>query len=64
LDEICEVSGYASRSSLFRQFKAITGHTPIGWMASVEDSNEENVDEDEIVGNDENVEDEESDDNA
>ena len=33
-------------------------------MASVEDSNEENVDEDEIVGNDENVEDEESDDNA
>ena len=37
LDEMCEISGYASRSSLFRHFKAITGNTPIGWLTSQEE---------------------------
>lgn len=37
LDELCEISGYASRSSLFRHFKAITGNTPIGWLNSLEE---------------------------
>ncbi len=41
VDEMCEISGYASRSSLFRQFKAITGYTPIGWMVSLDESSEE-----------------------
>jgi pentatricopeptide repeat protein len=41
LDELCEISGYASLSSLFRQFKAITGNTPIGWMSSIDEMVEE-----------------------
>ncbi len=46
LDEICEISGYASRSTLFRQFKAITGYTPIVWMTSVDENAEAVADAD------------------
>ncbi len=32
MDEICMISGYSSRTSLFRHFKQLTGYTPIAWM--------------------------------
>jgi len=47
LDEICEISGYASRSSLFRHFKSITGNTPIGWMTSIEESADDSAENEE-----------------
>ena len=37
LDELCVTAGYASRTSLFRHFKTITGYTPIGWLNSLEE---------------------------
>ncbi len=37
LDELCIIAGYASRSSLFRHFKSITGDTPISWLSSQEE---------------------------
>ena len=41
LDELCVTAGYASRTSLFRHFKIITGNTPIGWLNSLEEEENE-----------------------
>ena len=40
LDELCVIAGYASRSSLFRHFKSITGYTPVNWLISQEEESE------------------------
>lgn len=37
LDELCIMAGYASKSSLFRHFKSITGYTPVNWLLSQEE---------------------------
>ena len=37
LDELCVIAGYASKSSLFRHFKSITGYTPVNWLLSQEE---------------------------
>ena len=37
LDELCVIAGYASKSSLFRHFKSITGYTPVNWLISQEE---------------------------
>lgn len=40
LDELCVIAGYASKSSLFRHFKSITGYTPVNWLISQEEEEE------------------------
>lgn len=40
VEELCEISGYASRSTLFRQFKSVTGETPLNWLVGIEDQPE------------------------
>ena len=44
LDELCVTSGYASRTSLFHHFKKITGYTPIGWLNSQEEEEDDSKD--------------------
>lgn len=41
LDELCVIAGYASKSSLFRHFKSITGYTPVNWLISQEEEGSE-----------------------
>lgn len=41
LDELCVIAGYASKSSLFRHFKSITGYTPVNWLISQEEEESE-----------------------
>ncbi len=43
VNELCVISGYGSRSSLYRHFKAITGQSPIGWMTGLEETEEEDL---------------------
>ena len=34
LDEVAEESGFSSRTTFFRNFKALTGMTPLEWRNS------------------------------